>query len=89
MPANLEDAVVATGLEKVSFHSNLKERQCKECSNCSTTALISHASKAMLKLLRARLQKYVHKLESRLPGEISITSDMQMTPPIWQRVKRN
>ena len=29
-----------------------------------------------------------HKLESRLPGEISITSDMQMTPPLWQRVKR-
>ena len=30
-----------------------------------------------------------HKLESRLPGEISITSDMQMMPPLWQNVKRN
>ena len=30
-----------------------------------------------------------HKLQSRLPGEISITSDMQMTPPLWQKVKRN
>ena len=30
-----------------------------------------------------------HKLESRLPGEISVTSDMQMTPPLWQKVKRN
>ena len=30
-----------------------------------------------------------HKLESRLPGEISITSDMQMIPPIWQKVKRS
>ena len=30
-----------------------------------------------------------HKLESRLPGEMSITSDMQMTPPLWQKVKRN
>ena len=30
-----------------------------------------------------------HMLESRLPGEISITSDMQMTPPLWQKVKRN
>ena len=30
-----------------------------------------------------------HKLASRLPGEISITSDMQMTPPLWQKVKRN
>ena len=29
-----------------------------------------------------------HKLESRLPGEISITSDMQMTPPLWHKVKR-
>ena len=28
-----------------------------------------------------------HKLKSRLPGEISITSDMQMTPPLWQKVK--
>ena len=30
-----------------------------------------------------------HKLESRLPGEISITSDMQMTPPSWQKVKKD
>ena len=30
-----------------------------------------------------------HKLESRLPGEISITSDMQMTPPLWQKEKKN
>ena len=30
-----------------------------------------------------------HKLESRLPGEISITSDMQITPPLWQKVKRS
>ena len=30
-----------------------------------------------------------HKLESRLPGEISITSDMEMTPPLWKKVKRN
>ena len=30
-----------------------------------------------------------HKLESRLPGEITITSDMQMTPPLWQKVKKN
>ena len=30
-----------------------------------------------------------HNLESRLPGEISIISDMQMTPPLWQKVKKN
>ena len=30
-----------------------------------------------------------HKLESRLPGEVLITSDMQMAPPLWQKMKRN
>ena len=30
-----------------------------------------------------------HKVDSRLPGEILISSDMQMTPPLWQKVKRN
>ena len=61
MPANLENSEVATGLEKVSFHSNPKERQCKECSNYHTIALISHASKVMLKILQAKLQKYVNR----------------------------
>ena len=43
------------GLEKVSFHSNPKEGNAKECSDYHTIALISHASKAMLKILQARL----------------------------------
>ena len=60
MPAYLENSAVATGLEKVSFHSNPKERQCKECSNYHTVALISHASKVMLKILQVRLQHYVN-----------------------------
>ena len=55
MPANLENSAVATGLEKVSFHSSAKER-----SDCCTIALISHASKVMLKILQARLQQYVN-----------------------------
>ena len=59
MPANLENAAVATGLEKVSFHSNPKERQC-QCSNYRRIALISHASKVTLKILQARLQQYVN-----------------------------
>ena len=54
MPANLENSAVAMGLEKVSFHSNPKERQSKECSNYHTIALMSHASKLMLKILQAR-----------------------------------
>ena len=59
MPANLENSAVATGLEKVSFHSNHKGNA-KECSNYHTIALISHASKVMLKILQARLQQYVN-----------------------------
>ena len=51
---------MATELEKVSLHSNLKERQCQKCSNYCTIALISHASKVMLKILQARLQQYVN-----------------------------
>ena len=55
MPAKLENSAVATGLEKVSFHFNPKEGSAKECSNYRTIALISHASKVMLKILQARL----------------------------------
>ena len=38
---------------------------------------------------REMLDWMKHKLESRLQGEISITLDMQMTPPSWQKVKKN
>ena len=61
MAANLENSAVATGLEKVSFHSNPKERQCQEYSNYHIIALISHASKVMLKILQASLQQYVNR----------------------------
>ena len=60
MPANLENSAVATGLEKVSFIPIPKKGNAKECSNYRTTALISHASKVMLKILQARLQQYVN-----------------------------
>ena len=52
---------MATGLEKVSFHSNPKERQCQRVLKLPTIALISHASKVMLKILQARLQQYVNR----------------------------
>ena len=45
---------------KVSFHSNPKKGNAKECSNYRTIALISHASTVMLKILQARLQQYVN-----------------------------
>ena len=57
MPANLENSAVATGLEKVSFHSNPKERQSQRMLKI---ALISHISKVMFKILQARLQQYVN-----------------------------
>ena len=60
MPANVENSAVATGLEKVSFHSNPKERNEKEYSNYHTIALISHSSKVMFKILQARLQQYMN-----------------------------
>ena len=60
MPTNLKNSAVATGLEKVSFHSNSKERQRQRMSNYRTIALISHASKVMLKILQARLQQFVN-----------------------------
>ena len=64
MPANLENSAVTTGLEKDSFHSIQKKGNAKECSNYRTIALISHASKVMLKIFQARLQQYVnHELD--------------------------
>ena len=60
MSANFENAAVATGLEKVSFHSNPKEKQCQRISKCHTILLISHASKVMLKILQAGLQQYMN-----------------------------
>ena len=59
MLANLENSAVATGLEKL-FHSNPKKGNAKECSNYHTIALISHASKVILKILQARLQQYMN-----------------------------
>ena len=54
---------MTTGLEKVSFHSNPQKDNAKKCSIYCTTALISHASKVMLKILQARLQQYMNKGE--------------------------
>ena len=65
MSANLENSAVATGLEKVSFHPIPKKDNFKECSNYHTIAFVSHTSKVMLKILQARLQKYVNQ---ELPG---------------------
>ena len=60
MPANLENSAVATGLERSVFIPIPKKGNAKECSNYRTIALISHASKVMLKILPARLQQYMN-----------------------------
>ena len=65
MPANLENSAVATGLKRSVFISIPKKGNAKEYSNYCTIALISHASKVMLKILQARLQQYVNR---ELPG---------------------
>ena len=61
MPANLENAAVATGLKKVSFHSNPKERQCQKMlellHNCTHLTCLQSI---MLKILQARLQQYMN-----------------------------
>ena len=59
MPANLENAAVATGLRSV-FIPIPKKGNAKKCSNYRTIALISHTSKVMLKILLARLQQYMN-----------------------------
>ena len=61
MPTNLENSAVATGLEKSVFIPIPKKGNAKQCSNYRTIALISHASKVMLKILQARLQQDVNR----------------------------
>ena len=66
--SEVKNYAVATGLEKVSFHSHLKGNA-NECSNYRTIALILHASKTMLKILQPRLQQYMnHELPNVQAG---------------------
>ena len=60
MPANLENSAVATGPEKVSFHSNPQKKAMPKNAQTTTNCTHSHASKVMLKILQARLQQYVN-----------------------------
>ena len=61
MPANLENSAVVTGMEKVSFHSDSKKSNAKECSNYCTIVLTTHGSKVLLKILQTRLQQSVNQ----------------------------
>ena len=70
MPENLENASVDTGLGKISFHSIPKERQCQRMLRLyRTITFISHASKVLLKILKAWLQQYmIHELPDAQSG---------------------
>ena len=61
MPANLENSAVATGLEKISFHSNPKERQWQRILKLPHNCTHLNDSKEMLKILQARLHQYVNR----------------------------
>ena len=60
MSSNLEKSAEAIGLERSVFIPIPKKSNAKECSNYRPIALISHASKVMLKILQARLQQYAN-----------------------------
>ena len=77
-----QEATVGTGHETTDWFQ-IGKGVCKGCilSPCLFNLYAEYI------LRNAGLEEY--KLESRLPGEISITSDMQMTPPLWQEVKKN
>ena len=68
MPANSENSAVATGLEKFSFHSNSKERQCQRTFKLPYNCTHSHATNVMLKILQARLQQYLYGELSDVPA---------------------
>ena len=61
MSAKLENSAVVTGLEKVSFYSNPKEKQCQKMFKLLYRCSHLHASKVMLNILQARLHQYVNQ----------------------------
>ena len=68
MPVNLKNSAMATELKRLVFNPIPKKGNAKECSDYCTIALISHASKVMLKILQARLQQYVNQELSDVQG---------------------
>ena len=61
MPANLENSAVATGLEKASFHSNPKERQCQRMLKLLHNCSYHTCQQSILKILEVRLQQYMNR----------------------------
>ena len=84
MSTNLENQAVATGMEKVRFHSNAKE-----CSNYGTIALTSQARKGMLKILQARGQYYITFQMFKLDLEKAEEPDIKLPTSIGPLKKKN
>ena len=78
IPAHLENSAVSTGLEKSVFIPIPKKGNAKECSNYRTIALISHASKVMLKILQARLQLTELNWTAACQASLSITNSQSL-----------
>ena len=81
-PVCRSEATVRTGYGTTDWFQ-IEKGVCQGC--ILSPCLFNFYAEYIMKMLDWKK----HKLESRLPGEISITSDMQMTPPLWQKVKRN
>ena len=94
MPGNLENSAVATGLEKVSFHFNPKERQCQIMFKLPHDCTHLTYYKVMLKMLRARLQQYMnHELPDVQTGfrkaeEPEIKLPTSVGPSIKHKISR-
>ena len=75
----MSTALTKAGKGPLSFQS---QRKAKECSNCHTAALISHASKVMLKILQARLQQYIDREFSDVQAGFTTCTDIQEEPEV-------
>ena len=78
---DFKNLAMATGLENVSLTPVSKKDNAKECSHYCTIVLISHASKAMLKILQARLQKYVNRELSDVQLDLEKTEEPEIKLP--------
>ena len=89
MPANLENSAVATGLGKVSFHSNPKESQCQRMFKLSHNFTHINVCKAMLKILQAMLQQYLNReLPDVQAGFRKGKGTMNQTPNICRIIEK-
>ena len=78
-------------VKKQQLEQNIEQKTASKLGKEYIKAVYCHS--AYLTYMQSTLCEMLgwmkHKLETRLPGEISITSDMQMKPPLWKKVKRN